>query len=321
MLKAICTFIAAVTILPLTGLCADADSADSAKSRLLEEPILFRNCPVFTRLLTWDDKKDEAENKEDGDKDGGEGQGEEDKEQPLDSDRPGFTNSTDTVGYRRLQIEGGYKYTQAVEGDRTHNAHDLPELLVRYGLAERLELRVAWDEGVVLDQSTDRSTGRLASQSGVTDMDAGFKYALSQQKKWLPQSALTVMVSAPVGSPDQTSGQADVEISYLYSWEITKKLTLVGATSDSWTADPGDRFSQFLQAASLDYELAEKLHMFNELAGILNRDRDDSRPQFYYDAGCTYHVTPNFQLDWSAGVGLNEAADGFFTGWGMAIRK
>jgi hypothetical protein len=129
------------------------------------------------------------------------------------------------------------------------------------------------------------------------------------------------MVSAPAGSPEQSSRQVDVAISYLYSWDITKKLTLGCATGSTWTADPGDRFSQLLQSASLEYELTERLHTFNELAGVLHRDRDDSRPQFYYDAGFTYLVTPNFQLDWSAGVGLSPAADGFFTGWGLTVRK
>ncbi len=251
----------------------------------------------------------------------GRGKTKSEQEKPLESDRPDFTDSSTTVGYRRLQIESGYKYTQAIEGDPTHNAHDLPELLVRYGLAERLELRVAWDEGMVFESRRDRNTGRLVAESGSTDMDIGFKYALTQQDKWRPQSAIITAVSAPVGTPELSSGQVDVLINYLYSWEFTKKLSLNCSTGSLWTAESGDHFSQFFQSASLEYELTEKLHVFNEWYVLCRRDFSDNRPQYYYDAGLTYLVTPNFQLDWEAGVGLNHAADGFFTGCGLTIRR
>ncbi len=289
----------------------------------------FWNCPILTRLMTWPEKEKNEDGKgeekqvekENGEKDNGGGEEEEEKEKPLESDRPDFTDSSATVGYRRLQIESGYKFTQAVDGDPGHDAHDLPELLVRYGVAERLELRVAWDEGMVFERFTDRHTGRIVGEDGSTDMEIGFKYALSQQDKCRPQSALLVMVSAPVGSPELSSRQVNAAVSYLYSWEITKKLSLNCSSGSWWTAESGDRFSQFLQAMCVEYELTEKLHMFNEWAGFLRRDFDDNRPAFYYDAGFTYLVTPNFQLDWSAGVGLSEAADGFFTGCGLTIRR
>ncbi len=96
-----------------------------------------------------------------------------------------------------MQIESGYTYTQAVGGDRTHDIHDLPELLVRYGIAERLELRVAWDEGMIFDQYLDRNSDRLVTQNGSTDLGLGFKYALTKQDKWRPESGFVASISAP----------------------------------------------------------------------------------------------------------------------------
>lgn len=40
----------------------------------------------------------------------------------------------------------------------------------------------------------------------------------------------------------------------------------------------------------------------------------------YFNGGFTYRVTPNFQLDIRAGLGLSRAADDFFTGTGFAVR-
>ena len=158
-------------------------------------------------LLTW--PKNEGDKEKEGEENKDEGNNDEEKEEPLESDRPDFTDSRTTVGYQRFQIESGYTYTHAIAGDPTHNAHDLPELLVRYGVAERLELRVAWDEGMVFDRYTDRNSGHVITENGSTDLEFGFKYAISKQDKWRPQSAIIVSVSAPVGAPAQSSRQVD----------------------------------------------------------------------------------------------------------------
>lgn len=273
-------------------------------------------CPrgsLLQRFLTWP--------KDEGDKTKDEGDNGEEKEEPLDSDRPNFTDTSTTVGYRRLQIESGYTYTHAVGGDSTHDIHDLPELLVRYGLAERLELRVEWNEGMVFDRFTDRNSGRVVTESGSIDVDFGFKYAISKQDKWRPQSAIIVSISAPVGAAFQSSRQVDPFVNYLYSWEFTKKLSMTCNTGSWWTAESGDHLSRLSQTAEVDYELTEKLRVFTEWYAFFFRNASDDRPQYYYDAGLTYLVTPNIQLDWRAGLGLNSVSDGFFTGCGLTVRR
>jgi Putative MetA-pathway of phenol degradation len=266
---------------------------------------------LLARLLNWPEKKKPAE-----------GEAEEaEKEEPLESDRPDFTDSPATVGRGRLQFEGGYQFTHGVASDSTHNTHDLPELLVRYGVAERLELRIAWDPGFVFDRQADPNSGRIVTDNGGSDMELGFKYALSKQDQWQPESGIITSITAPVGARAQSSEQFDVLVNYLYSWKLNKKATLSGSTGVLSTAESGDHFTRFSQSASLDYELTEKLHAFNECYALFRIDFHDDRPQYYYDAGLTYLVTPNFQLDWRAGVGLNDASDRFFTGCGVSIRR
>jgi hypothetical protein len=294
------------------GAFAAENSTNLENSLFVGRPDALQGKYILNRLLTWPEKEQQGD---------GEAKDEEAKEEPLESDRPGFTNSTSTVGFRRLEIESGYKYTQAVGGDTAHNMHDLPELLVRYGLAERLEMRVAWDAGLIFDQFTDRHSGRVINESGSTDMEFGLKYALTKQDKWLPQSAIITSVTAPVGTASHSSEQTDVNVSYQYGWELNDKISLNCGTGILNTADSGDHYLQFSQAVSIDYSITEKLHVFNEWAGFFCHDFSDNRPQHYYDAGLTYLVTPNFQLDWSAGVGLSDAADGFFTGCGFSIRR
>jgi hypothetical protein len=266
---------------------------------------------LLARLLTWPDKDQKDEGAGD----------EEDKEEPLESDRPDFTESSTTVGAKVFQIESGYTYTHGAGGDPTNNKHDLPEMLLRYGLAERLELRVAWDEGLVFDRYLDRHTGRYVTDNGLTDTEFGVKYALTKQDHWLPQTAIIAAATAPVGTFDQSSRQVDARVDYCYSWELTKKLNLACSTENVWTAESGDHFSYFAQSASLEYELTKRFHVYNEWYVLVPHAAEDNRAQNYYDGGCTYLVTPNFQLDWRAGFGLTGAADRFFTGCGLTIRR
>lgn len=296
---------------------------------------LAQQRPALAWLFTWGDKQKESDKQNETEeakenskdekggekKDEDEKEDEEAKEEPLESDRPDFTEASTTVGYERLQIEAGYRYTLGKDGEPGHNTHDLPELLVRYGLAERLELRIAWDEGMVFDRSVDRALGRVITDTGSTDVEFGFKYALTKQKKWLPQSALIVAVTAPVGSPGQTSGQVDDRINYCYSWQFTKQVSLNCSTGNLSTRVSNDHFSQFFHSMSVEYELTEKLHVYNEWFVICRLNANDNRPQHYYDGGLTYLVTPNFQLDWSAGIGLSETSDRFFTGCGLTVRR
>ena len=115
-------FVAAILLFVAAeaAVLAAENSTDPEDSRLPGPPTTSRGSFIMGRLLTWPDKENEA---------AGDREDEEANEEPLESDRPDFTESSATVGFRRLQIESGYTFTHAIAGDPTHDAHDLPELL------------------------------------------------------------------------------------------------------------------------------------------------------------------------------------------------
>lgn len=292
----------------LAGQAGAEDPAATAVASVAETPSPGVRRFDLTRLLSWPQKEDNGEDDD-----------EEDVEPPLESDRPDFTESSATVGYGRFQVESGYTYTHDRLGSITRETHDLPELLLRYGVAERLELRLAW-EGWIFDHQSDGANRRVVGENGSTDLECGLKYALTKQDKWLPQSALILAITAPIGSPAFSSQQVDAEVNFCYSWEFTKRLSLNCSTGHRWTGQPGDHFSLLFQSASVEYELTKRLHVYSEWFALFPGDSLDDRPQHFYDGGCTYLLTPNVQLDWRAGLGLNDAAGGFFTGCGLVIR-
>jgi len=83
----------------------------------------------------------------------------------------------------------------------------------------------------------------------------------------------------------------------------------------------GDGLSIFHQSASVEYELTERIHIYNEWFALFRCDSATTarNTTSMADALISSHRTSS----WTgrAGFGLNDASDGFFTGCGLTIRR
>ena len=70
---------------------------------------------------------------------------------------------------------------------------------------------------------------------------------------------------------------------------------------------------------SAGYTLTDWLGTYVEYFGFYPSDRWTDCAHFL-NGGFTFPITDNLQFDVRAGVGLNEEADDFFTGAGLAMR-
>ncbi len=238
---------------------------------------------------------------------------------PLQADRPDFTESPSIMGLGRLQLEGGWIYLHDKAGGVRADMHVLPELLLRYGLTEAIELRLAWPGYASLEE-TDQRTGQKLTYDGVADMGIGCKLQLSRQDGCRPETALITSISAPVGATAWTSGRVDNRIDYIYGWDMTDRVSLAGSTGAWWTKYEEDHYTVIHQSAVLGLGLTERLGSYIEWFGLFFEGSGDDRPDHYLNGGFTYLVTEDLQLDWRIGVGLTESADDLFTGVGFAIR-
>lgn len=238
--------------------------------------------------------------------------------EPLESDRPDFTQSSRTVGLRRVQVEMGYTYIRDSTSILDRTAHSFPETLLRVGmLAEWFELRVGWNYGVNLNQ------GNIVSAvfDGSQDLYVGAKLALTEQDGWLPEMALLPQMSLPTGHGDLTDDAVEPGVNWLYRWDVNDFVAICGSTQVNKNRDlPRAYYADFAQSALLDYTLTDKLEGFTEWFAFFPAGATVALPQQYFDGGLTYHVHANFQLDIRAGVGLNQAADDYFTGAGAVLR-
>src|SRR6476469_4064761 len=161
-------------------------------------------------------------------------------DEPLEADRPDFTESPKTVGKGVVQLEMGYTFTSD-SGGGVHTAdHSFPETLLRVGvLADWLEFRAEWNYEI----ERTRQGGVSQTESGADDLIVGFKIALTQQQGCLPETGIILDLSLPTGGDAFTTGAVQPGVDYCFSWELCKDWSLSGSTavggaSDDITGDP-----------------------------------------------------------------------------------
>lgn len=290
----------------LCATCDDACTSDSWCSAWTEQNWRLwcrDNCERPKTLFAWHGKERTMV-------DGSE-------EEPLQSDRPDFTEASTAVGLHYVQLETGYTYTNDEEGQSLHQ-HSFPEALVRIGMfAEWFEFRIAANHGI----ANNFVGGAATSARGAEDLYLGCKFALTEQDGWLPEMVLLPQMTVPSGAQVFTTGEVMPGVNWLYGWDVTEKFSIAGSTQVNRSLDDsGVFYTEWAQSLTTGLSLTEKLGMYNEFFALFPHKAADALPEYYYDAGFTYLVHNNLQFDIRAGVGLNHAAADFFTGAGAVLR-
>jgi hypothetical protein len=221
-------------------------------------------------------------------------------QEPLVTDRPDFTESVNVVDRGRFQLEGGATFTRSDETDELA----LGELLLRVGVAPRLELRLAANSFLWID-------GPQGNDDGVEDAVIGGKVLLVQDA-----AALLFGTSVPTGSDGLSSD----------AWEPELKLAVARGVGEAsvganvgwiWTGGGDERRHRGLASITAGFPMGQG-GVFVETYGIATEGAGGE--EAYADAGLTRLLSDDFQLDVRIGVGVGgDAADWFF-GMGAARR-
>ncbi|MBX9623595.1 MAG: transporter [Gemmataceae bacterium] len=260
----------------------------------------------------------------------------------MASDRPDFTEASSTVGKGRVQLEAGYTFATDRSGGVTTTSHSYPEALLRVGLfADWFEFRIGQTFGTLrtgppgtpsaslpvapTDTSSDPSPlSGTFSAGGAEDLYLGAKLGLTEQKGVLPELALIIQSQVPTGHRDFTAGRVLPGLNLLYGWDVIEdRISLAGSSQGNRAID-ADRhgYVELAQSLSVGYTLTGRLGAYTEWFAFYpaGATAEGVTAQHYANGGFTHKVTPNFQLDVRAGVGLSRNADDFFAGTGFAVR-
>jgi hypothetical protein len=232
--------------------------------------------------------------------------------EPLQPDRPDFTDGPYTLERGHVQVEGGYTFERQDDED----TGSLGAFVVRIGLAERLEL----DLGVPARVWIDGPDGKT---SGWEDAGAGVKIRLTgvDPAPGRPVVGLLLQTSVPTGS-DRLTGDVWQPVAKLaLDWELTDTVSL--ATNVGWSSaqDTGldQRFRQIFASLSLGLGLTDRLGAFVEGYGFTKEEKVGPSTH-YFDAGLSWLATKDLSFDVETGRGWNGADSDWWVGAGAAVR-
>ena len=208
----------------------------------------------------------------------------------LVTDRPDQTESSRTVGKGYLQIESGFLLGFDTEEQYMTRRILAPTTLFRYGITRGLELRVVsqFETMKVFDESAQ----------GISDMEVGVKIQVLKKEGVNTEIAFVSSLLLPTGTLEFYDESGGIINKLAVSHTLNETLGLGYNLGYTY---PGSGYGNLTYSLVLGVEVNERVGMYVEPFGEVV---DMAEFQLNADAGLTYLVRENLQLDFSFGTGL-----------------
>jgi hypothetical protein len=240
----------------------------------------------------------------------------------IETDRDSFTPATTTAGRGRLIVESAYSF---LDNRKVKETHSFPELILRYGLLERVELRLGWNYEVggagndvsgadVSEEDLPPERRKLERESNLA---YGVKLRVTDDEGWVPGSSLILQGFTP------TSGKVkDTQFvgTYVFGWELPARVKLDAAMRYGTASGEEDRFSQWAPSVVVKVPLTERWNAHAEYFGIFTTGKADNLTKHFFSPGTHYLVTENVEVGVRVGWGLNDQSARFFCNAGLGCR-
>ena len=224
------------------------------------------------------------------------------------TDRPNVTDAVVLLPQGTFQIELGYFRETSDDGDIVNRTS--PNVNIKYGLAEWLELRVLTN---YLDIKNETLTDEV-DVSGLTPFSISPKIKLYESQNWLSNAAVTTTFTLP------STGANEFQNDHL---NFGYRLLLENNLGDfTWSHGLGTDWDDETDAlwsysSALGTSFLQDWSGFVEIYGSFS---NGNSPTHGANAGILYLLTTDIQLDTSFGIGLNDNAADFFASFGFAWR-
>jgi hypothetical protein len=240
-------------------------------------------------------------------------------EDRIETDRDSFTPSTKTTGRGLFILESSFTFE---DNRHTPETYSFPELLVRYGLTDRIELRLGWNYEV--GGGSDSVSGDEGPQDvpggGIHNearMLYGLKVQTTKQEDWVPESCVILQGITPTAG-ENTATQ--ILAAYVLGWELPRKWRLDGSIRYGTESESHDRFEVWAPSVVLRVPLSERINVHAEYFGLFSQEKENEFCQQFFSPGIHYLVTPNVEVGVRVGWGLNEQSTRFFSNVGFGWR-
>ena len=226
------------------------------------------------------------------------------EKEPINSDRPDFTDSPETVAKGALQLESGLTYQWA----RDSFSFVGPDGLLRYGLGHGRELRVG-----IPAFNWMRSDGVTTQGMGDGYLGAKFDFGPTMGGEW----GLVAGATIPSRQAGFSSMGVDPDVELVWERDLGSRWG-VGVMAHGTYTDDGDGRTWVGQGTvSFSRELNTQSDMFIEDAVSAARG---SEPNHLVHFGVAYRPNPDLQVDFHFGWSLGSSDRQPFVGAGISKR-
>lgn len=235
-------------------------------------------------------------------------------EPPLVTDRPDQTESSSVVPQWRLQIETGASREWVETGSNEYeNNTSYGSTLLRFGVLKFLELRLGTD---MLNHQSKLPSGAERDEFGMSPIGFGLKAALMKEDGWLPEMAFITGWQVPNTGRESFSSNK-WQHSYILAISYTLSERWGFGYNLGWEFEGAFEVNRLIYSLVFGYALAEKWGIYMETyTNKTGKNPFDVRA----DAGITWLVWHNFQLDLSGGLGITKISPIGFVSAGLSWR-
>lgn len=223
--------------------------------------------------------------------------------EPLVTDRPDVTESASTIAPGFIQVETGGFYESFEKDNIKYETYTYNTTLVRLGLLDNLELRIGsnFTEG----RTSINGTTLNDVTSGFSPLLLGTKIAISEEDGWKPQVAFLGHLYLPFAAGnDYKPETTGVDFIFAFAHTLCEKSSLSYNLGARW--EDGSPEASYLYSLSYGYSISNKFGTYLELYGSLP---ENNKADHLWDAGITYLISNNVQLDISVGTSFTEGQD------------
>ncbi len=222
---------------------------------------------------------------------------------PIETDRPDQTESPILVPAKRFQIENGISLE--IPGNKRPNLQNT-ETLMRWGINERIELRLA----------SQFISDRKNNFSGFTPAETGVKIKITEENGLIPHiSFLGHLLFPEIASEKFKANNFAPTFRFTFQHNLTHKFSFSYNTGAEWNGATPQ--ATFIYTVAAGLSITEKLSTFLEIFGDAP---EKNKAQHRADAGFMYLLKNNIQFDISAGTGITKNASGNFIALGFSFR-
>jgi hypothetical protein len=228
------------------------------------------------------------------------------QEKEMNTDRPDQTEETHLVDKRQLQVETGLLYNTF---DTGHSAL-ISRTIIRYGILKR------WEVGLLVEQGKERDRYIKETVQSTYPLAIRLKAAILENHEWLPDITIIAYLQLPY-----TSSNKDV-------WRMSPSViaAFLHELGTNWKIEYNAGFQQeafgpdisWQVNGSLHYKLIENAELF---AGYFSQFQSHKNPFHNIDAGISYKIKDNMQIDLAGGSSIfyNEPNRFWTAGFSLAI--